>query len=152
MKSFKNYISEAYESGPNGGYGLSKDSSGDKIELDDVHRFAEDSQILQRLNAFIGSVAEREHMSVSAALTQIGRHVEQVGIEFDTQAMEEESVGDTGSSDLPISQFGGRFGKDLEGNDLDDDFVSKDGRPELNLHVEWEKQPNNLFKVVAQVQ
>ena len=26
--------------------------------------------------------------------------------------------------DLPITQYGGRMGKDEEGNDLDDDFIS----------------------------
>ena len=58
---------------------------------------------------------------------------------------------ESGKVSVPLTQFGGRFGKDIDGNDLDDDFISKDG-PELKLHVEWEKQPNNMFKVVANIQ
>ena len=148
MKSFKKYIAEAYESGPNGGYGLPSDSTG-RVATDDLPRFSEDAEVLQRLNAFIGGVADREFISVGAALEQLGRKVEQVGIEFDT--ILDEGSEDTGTADLPLSQFGGRFGKDIDGNDLDDDFISKDG-PELKLHVEWEKQPNNMFKVVANIQ
>ena len=107
MKSFKKYIAEAYESGPNGGYGLPSDSTG-RVATDDLHRFSEDAEVLQRLNAFIGGVADREFISVGAALEQLGRKVEQVGIEFDT--ILDEGSEDTGTADLPLSQFGGRFG------------------------------------------
>ena len=41
------------------------------------------------------------------------------------------NVGDSGSKDLPITQYGGRMGKDEEG-DIDDNFVSAKGlRPKI---------------------
>jgi len=145
MKSFKKHIQEAADNAVS--YGQQDQN---RVATDDLHNFANDSEVLQRLNAFIGSVADREHMTVAGALGQIGRRVEQVGLEFDTEL--DEDVADTGSSDLPMTQYGGRFGKGIEDEDIDDDFISKDGQSELKLHVEWEKLPNNLFKVVAQIQ
>ena len=147
MKSFKKYISEAYDTGANGGYRLNKDVTG-RVPTEDLHLFASDSKVLSRLNTWIGDIADREHITVQAALEQLYRKVEQVGIEFDT--IIDEDVSDSGSFDLPITQYGGRMGKDEEGNDLDDDFISSKG-PELSMHVEYERLPNKMFKVVADI-
>ena len=147
MKSFKKYISEAYETGANGGYRLNKDVTG-RVDTADLHQFASDSGVLSRLNTWIGDIADREHITVQAALEQLYRKVEQIGIEFDT--VMDENVSDSGSMDLPITQYGGRMGKDEEGNDLDDNFVSIKG-PDLKMHVEYERLPNKMFKVVADI-
>ena len=146
MKSFKKYIDEAYETGANGGYRLNKDVTG-RVDTADLHQFASDSGVLSRLNTWIGDIADREHITVQAALEQLYRKVEQIGIEFDT--VMDENVSDSGSMDLPITQYGGRMGKDEEG-DIDDNFVSAKG-PDLKLHVEWERLPNKMFKVVADI-
>ena len=147
MKSFKKYISEAYETGANGGYRLNKDVTG-RVDTADLHQFASDSGVLSRLNTWIGDLADREHIGVQAALEQLYRKVEQIGIEFDT--IIDEDTSDSGSMDLPITQYGGRMGKDMDGSDLDDDFISAKG-PELKMHVEYEKMPNNMYKVVAEI-
>ena len=144
MKTFKKYITE-YNAG--GGYGLNKDVTG-RVPTDDLHRFSSDSSVLDKLNTWIGDIADREHITVQAAMEQLYRKVEQIGIEFDPTLDEE--VGDSGSKDLPITQYGGRMGKDEEGNDLDDDFISSKG-PELKMHVEYERLPNKMFKVVANI-
>ena len=142
MKTFKKYITE-YNAG--GGYGLNKDVTG-RVPTDDLHRFSSDSSVLDKLNTWIGDIADREHITVQAAMEQLYRKVEQIGIQFDP-ALEEE-VGDSGSKDLPITQYGGRMGKDESGDDIDDDFISAKG-PDLKLHVEWERLPTKMFKVVA---
>ncbi len=147
MKSFKKYISEAYDTGANGGYRLNKDVTG-RVPTEDLHLFASDSKVLSRLNTWIGDLADREHIGVQAALEQLYRKVEQIGIEFDT--IIDEDTSDSGSMDLPITQYGGRMGKDMDGSDLDDDFISAKG-PELKMHVEYEKMPNNMYKVVAEI-
>ena len=146
MKSFKKYIDEAYETGANGGYRLNKDVTG-RVDTADLHQFASDSGVLSRLNTWIGDIADREHITVQAALEQLYRKVEQIGIEFDT--VMDENVSDSGSMDLPITQYGGRMGKDEEG-DIDDNFVSAKG-PDLKMHVEWERLPTKMFKVVAEI-
>jgi len=142
MKTFKKYISEEQ-----GGYGLNRDVTG-RVPTDDLHQFSSDSKVLSKLNTWIGEMADREYISVQGALEQLYRKVEQIGIEFDS--IVEEDVSDTGSMDLPITQYGGRMGKDEEGNDLDDDFISSKG-PELKMHVEYERLPNKMFKVVANI-
>ena len=147
MKTFKKYIDEAYETGANGGYRLNKDVTG-RVPTDELHRFASDSGVLDKLNTWIGDIADREHISVQAAMEQLYRKVEQIGIEFDPTLDEE--VGDSGSKDLPITQYGGRIGKDESGDDIEDDFISAKG-PDLKLHVEWERLPTTMFKVVAEI-
>ena len=144
MKTFKKYITE-YNAG--GGYGLNKDVTG-RVPTDDLHRFSSDSSVLDKLNTWIGDIADREHITVQAAMEQLYRKVEQIGIQFDP-ALEEE-VGDSGSKDLPITQYGGRMGKDESGDDIDDDFISAKG-PDLKMHVEWERLPTKMFKVVAEI-
>ena len=146
MKSFKKYVTENYET-DGGGYKLNKDVTG-RVDTSDLHRFSSDSKVLSKLNTWIGDIADREHITVEAAMQQLYRKVKQIGIEFNPAL--EENVGDSGSKDLPISQYGGRLGKDLEGNDVSDNFIDAKG-PNLNLHVEWERLPNKMFKVFAEV-
>ena len=141
MKSFKNYINEAYND-------MSKDVKG-RVPMDDLHRFSSDSKVLSKLNTWIGDIADREHITDEAAIQQLYRKVEQIGITFEP-SMAEEDFSENGSKDLPISQYGGRLGKDLEGNDVSDNFIDAKG-PNLNLHVEWERLPNKMFKVFAEV-
>ena len=95
MKSFRKYIQEAYES-------QSSDVTG-RVDVSDLHQFSSDKGILSKLNTWIGDIADREHITVQAALEQLYRKVEQVGIEFDT--IIDEDVSDSGSFDLPITQY-----------------------------------------------
>ena len=139
MKSFKKYIQEAYNS-------QSSDVTG-RVDTADLHRFASDNSVLDKLNTWIGDIAMREHISVHAAMQQLGRKVEQIGIQFENPI--DETMGDTGSKDLPITQYGGRFGKDEEG-DVEDNFVSSKG-PDLKMHFEWERLPTKMFKVIAEI-
>ena len=146
MKTFKKYITENLQ-----GRAFSNDMSKDvrgRVDTADLHRFASDDSVLDKLNTWIGDIADREHITVEAAMQQLYRKVKQIGIEFNPTL--EENVGDSGSKDLPITQYGGRMGKDEEGNDLDDDFISSKG-PELKMHVEYERMPNKMFKVVADI-
>ena len=146
MKTFKKYITENLQ-----GRAFSNDMSKDvrgRIPTDDLHRFASDDSVLDKLNTWIGDIADREHITVEAAMQQLYRKVKQIGIEFNPAL--EENVGDSGSKDLPITQYGGRIGKDESGDDIEDDFISAKG-PDLKLHVEWERLPTKMFKVVAEI-
>ena len=146
MKSFKKYVTENYET-DGGGYKLNKDVTG-RVDTADLHRFSSDTSVLSKLNTWIGDIADREHITVEAAMQQLYRKVEQIGIQFDSSIDEE--LGDSGSKDMPITQYGGTFGKDIEGNDVDDNFVSSKG-PDLKMHFEWERLPTKMFKVIAEI-
>ena len=145
MKTFKKYIAENLQ-----GRAFSNDMSKDvrgRVDTADLHRFASDDSVLDKLNTWIGDIADREHITVEAAMQQLYRKVKQIGIEFSPTI--EEDIGDSGSKVCPITQYGGRMGKDEEG-DIDDNFVSAKG-PDLKMHVEWERLPTKMFKVVAEI-
>lgn len=145
MKTFKKYITENLQ-----GRAFSNDMSKDvrgRVDTADLHQFASNSAVLDKLNTWIGDIADREHITVEAAMQQLYRKVKQIGIEFNPTL--DENVGDSGSKVCPITQYGGRMGKDEEG-DIDDNFVSAKG-PDLKMHVEWERLPTKMFKVVAEI-
>ena len=145
MKTFKKYITENLQ-----GRAFSNDMSKDvrgRVDTADLHQFASNSAVLDKLNTWIGDIADREHITVEAAMQQLYRKVKQIGIEFNPTL--DEDVGDSGSKVCPITQYGGRMGKDEEG-DIDDNFVSAKG-PDLKMHVEWERLPTKMFKVVAEI-
>ena len=146
MKTFKKYITENLQ-----GRAFSNDMSKDvrgRVDTADLHQFASNSAVLDKLNTWIGDIADREHITVEAAMQQLYRKVKQIGIEFNPTL--DENVGDSGSKVCPITQYGGRMGKDEEG-DIDDNFVSAKG-PDLKMHVEWERLPTKMFKVVAEIE
>ena len=60
MKSFKNYIKEAYND-------MSSDVKG-RVDISDLHQFSSDKGVLSKLNTWIGYIAYREHITVQAAL------------------------------------------------------------------------------------
>ena len=145
MKTFKKYITENLQ-----GRAFSNDMSKDvrgRVDTADLHQFASNSAVLDKLNTWIGDIADREHITVEAAMQQLYRKVKQIGIEFNPTL--DENVGDSGSKVCPITQYGGRMGKDEEG-DIDDNFVSAKG-PDLKMHIELERLPTKMFKVVAEI-
>ena len=57
--------------------------------------------------------------------------------------------GNKGNTTVEVNQFGGRFGKDTDGSDINDDGVSHKKEGGLKLEFNWEKQANNTYKVFA---
>ena len=56
-----------------------------------------------------------------------------------------------GSVNLDISQFGGRFGKDIDGSDIKDDGISHKKEGGLKLNVKYETLENGSSKVFAKL-
>jgi len=59
--------------------------------------------------------------------------------------------GDNGKVTVEVSQFGGRFGKDLDGSDLNDDGISHRKEGGLKLEVSYETLKNGSSKVFAKL-
>ena len=59
--------------------------------------------------------------------------------------------GDKGSVTTEICQFGGRFGKDTDGSDLNDDGISHRKEGGLKLEVKFETLQNGTSKVYAKL-
>ncbi len=145
MKKFKTFISE---DGPS--YSFQGALTGTGETLDNQSAFANPS-VLKKLNALIGSVANNNHMLPENAIQRIRLHLSKVGLTFDAvpDIMEE-----SGSFELPLKLFGGRFGKDE--NTPHDEFLEDDGLEHhieggLTLHIGYEMQENNSCRLTASI-
>ena len=144
MKSFKQY-DEAYT-----------DRFAHSSAEDDNKHLAniQDEKVLQRLNGFVGAIADKEYLQPEAAIKQLNNKLGIAGLNF----LEPKITGDKGKTTVEVTQFGGRYGKTPDnsngpmskGKEIEDgDGIShkKDGG--LKLEFNWEKQSNNTYKVFA---
>ena len=113
-----------------------------------------DEKVVQRLNGYVGSIADREYLQPEAAIKQLNNKLEIVGLRF----AEPKVDSDKGNATVELTQFGGRYGKTpdnsngpmSQGKEIENgDGIShkKDGG--LKIEFNWEKQENNQFKVFA---
>ena len=105
--------------------------------------------VLARVNAFVGSIADREYLIPEAAVHQLRNFMMRIGLQFPKVDLPE-----SGETSLPLSQFGGRFGKDL--NTPYDEFVNDDGITNrvpggLSLDIKTESVANGSWKVYAKI-
>ena len=108
----------------------------------------QDEKVVQRLNGYVGSIADREYLQPEAAIKQLNNKLEIVGLRF----AEPKVDSDKGNATVELTQFGGRYGKTpdnsngpmSQGKEIEDgDGIShkKDGG--LKIEFNWEKQENN---------
>jgi hypothetical protein len=113
----------------------------DNLGLFNIH----DEKVMQRLNGFVGGIAQQEYMQPDAAMKQLNNKLNIMGLNFVEPKID-------------LTQFGGRYGKTPEnsngpmsqGTEIENgDGVShkKDGG--LKIEFNWEKQNNNQFMVSA---
>ena len=142
MKNFKKYLAET------GAVGITHQTApdGDGYDTFDISN----PSVLKRVNAFVGSIADREYLVPEGAVHQLRNFLMRIGLQFPKVEMPEGS----GNVTVPLSQWGGRFGKTGE-TDFDE-FVNDDGitnRIEggLSLKIESEPVKNGSYKVYAKI-
>jgi hypothetical protein len=148
MKTFKQHIKE-------GGmvqskYGAGQVGSTTSVSPEDSNIGAhniENPEVLKKVNAFVGAIAEQEYINPEAALEQLGNKLKTIGLELGNVDMK----GDNGKVSVEVSQFGGRFGKDLDGSDIKDDGISHRKEGGLKLEVSYETLKNGSSKVFAKL-
>ena len=149
VKSFKRYIKEVAGAGPGGGDARSQAVDSDTgMSAGDVTN----PDTLRRLNAYVGSIGNMEYLLPEHAINRLKTSLMKVGLSFgEIPTME----GNSGSFDLPLTRFGGRFGKDE--NTPSDEFISDDGISHiieggLALKIQYEMSPkNNSCRVFAKI-
>ena len=149
MKSFKRYIKEVAGAGPGGGDARSQAVDSDTgMSAGDVTN----PDTLRRLNAYVGSIGNMEYLLPEHAINRLKTSLMKVGLSFgEVPTME----GNSGSFDLPLTRFGGRFGKDE--NTPSDEFINDDGISHiieggLALKIQYEMSPkNNSCRVFAKI-
>ena len=141
MKNFNQFVTEA---GPTGVWNQTPVS----VDGFDTYDITNPS-VLKRVNAFVGSIADREYLIPEAAVQQLRNFLMRVGVQFPKVDLPE-----GGAISLPLSQWGGRFGKDLD--TPYDEFVNDDGITDrlpggLSLEIKTEAVANGSWKVYAKI-
>lgn len=114
MKTFKQHIKESMSPLGVNTSGMDGQHVGDgAVGLANIH----DEDVLKKVNAFVGAIAEKEYLNPQAAVDQLRNSLNKIGLTVSEVACE----GDRGTVNADVIQFGGRFGKDLDGSDLNDD-------------------------------
>ena len=141
MKSFKQY-DEAY----------TDEFAHSSAEDDNAGLFnVQDPASLQKLNGFVGALADKEYIQPLAAVEQLAMRLGTVGLNFTLPNIE----GDKGNAVVEVNQYGGRYGKTPDntnagdGDIEDGDGISHKKEGGLKLEFNWEKQANNTYKVFA---
>jgi len=144
MKSFKQF-DEAYTD-----RFAQTSAEDDNLGLVNIH----DDKVVQRLNGYVGALADREYLQPEAAIKQLQNKLEIVGLGFANPKVDS----DKGNATVELTQFGGRYGKTpdnsngpmSQGNEIEDgDGISHKRDGGLKIEFNWEKQDNNQFKVFA---
>ena len=146
MKTLKQHMAEGYKQGK---YGAGNVGTPEVNSVEDgsigVHNI-QDPKVLERVNGFVGSIANQEYLNPKAALEQLASKLKTLGLDMNIPEMS-----GNGSVNLELTQFGGRFGKDIDGSDINDDGISHKKEGGLKLNVKYETLENGSSKVIAKL-
>ena len=146
MKTFKQMLKEDHKGNYMGGQVGAATSNSPEDSNIGAHN-VENADVLKRVNAFVGSIAEQEYLNPKAAIEALAMKLKTIGLEISPVEM----TGDNGKVTAEVTQFGGRFGKDLDGADLNDDGISHRKEGGLKLEVSYETLKNGTSKVFAKL-
>jgi len=121
MKKYKKYIAEV---------NAKTTDSGVAMEDVDFCNDLTNEQTIRRINGFLGAMGDMEHLIPETALNKMREKLGRLGISFGDVDIAEEG----GEYSLPLTQFGGRFGKD-ENGDINDDGISHKVEGGLSLQI-----------------
>ena len=139
MKTFKKYLNEKLAPGV-GTPEVNAVEDG-AIGVHNIH----DPDVLKRVNAFVGAIGEREYLKPAFAVDELRTKLSQIGLEVSPVNME----GDNGTVTAEVRQHGGRFGKDVDGSDINDDGISHKKEGGLKMEVKYETLKTGTSKVYA---
>ena len=143
MKTFKTYVKEGHMQSK---YGAGNVGTPEVQAVDDVHVGAhniQDAKVLEKVNAFVGSVADQEYINPKAAMEQLANKLATIGLSF--------KVPSDGNATVEVAQHGGRFGKDVDGSDINDDGISHRKEGGLKIQFKSETLENGSHKVFAKL-
>ena len=141
MKTFKKFLNEA--SGfPTGPVGEHPNNLAGEV-TDTLGSDVFNPQNLKRVNAIIGAIGNMEYLIPEHAVEKLRDSLTKINITFPkTPKMEGKSC----EFDLPLTLFGGRYGKtgmEKPGEVVNDDGISHMVEGGLALKLRYEMLPNN---------
>ena len=147
MKTFKTYVKEGMDRGKYGAGNVGvQTADGVEDSVIGVHNI-HDSDVLKRVNAFVSSVADQEYIKPQFAFDKLKEKLERIGLTVSDASLE----GDNGKVTAEVKQFGGRFGKDTDGSDINDDGISHKKEGGLKMEISYETLKNGTSKVYAKL-
>ena len=112
---------------------------------DDGHlKDLSDDSVIEKLNAFVGAIGDREYLVPEKAVDELRQKLMRIGLHFE----DVQFTGSEGEISLPLIMNGGAFGKsaDTPIDEFDDEKES--GR---SINFVFEKLPSGTHKVMAQI-
>ena len=147
MKTFKQHVKEGHMQAKYGAGNVGSATSDSPEDSALGAHNIQDPDVLQRVNAFVGSIAEREYLKPQFAVDELREKLHRIGLTVSPVDME----GEKGKVTAEVKQFGGRFGKDTDGADINDDGISHKKEGGLKLNVEYETLKNGTSKGYAKL-
>ena len=135
MKTFQQFLTE----GPHVGVSTTVNQTGTPDTYD-----VQDPSVLKRVNAFVGSIADREYLIPENAIHQLKNFLERIGLSFETPTLPEGN----GSVTVDLLRYGCVFGKST---DTPFDEFDKDAGIDKSLKIDVEALRNNSWKVYAKI-
>jgi hypothetical protein len=108
-------------------------------------------EVVRKLNSVVGRIFEEDQFDPEAKLTLMRSSLSKIGLTFGQYPAMTES---NGSFSLPLTLFGGRFGKDVNtphDEFLEDDGISNQVEGGLSLNVSYEMTETNQCKLRANI-
>ena len=135
MKSYKQFVVES----PTVGVGEPVSQTGGTDSYD-----IQNAEVLKRINAFVGSIADREYLIPENALHQLKNFLERIGLEFEMPELPEGN----GNVTVELRRYGGIFGKSVD--TPHNEFENERGT-DKSLSIKVEKMTNHSWKVYAEI-
>ena len=144
MKTFKQHIKEGSDKTAAAVGSQTTNSVEDgSIGVHNIH----DPDVLKRVNAFVGSISECEYLKPQFAVDKLREKLQRIGLDIGDVDIK----GDKGNITTEVKQFGGRFGKDTDGSDINDDGISHKKEGGLKMEISYETLRNGTSKVYAKL-
>ena len=109
--------------------------------------------VVKKVNAIIGSYVAEDLTDPMSALTRIRGSLSNIGLSF--SAVSDDMMAEqSGSMDLPLTLFGGRFGKDTDtphNEFINDDGISNKIEGGLSLNITYETTDTNQCRLRASI-
>ena len=147
MKQFKSFINENVRTG-NAGVGTSQQNLA--VDQNTNMSALSDPSVVKKLNAWVGSIAGN-YILPEEAISKLRSSLSKIGLTFDAVPVME---GESGSVEMPLSLFGGRFGKSVTtpyDEFEEDDGISHQVEGGLKLVIGYDMQEDNSCRLTASI-
>ena len=118
MKTYKSFVTEH---GGTGSAIMKHDAAPVEDGSKNIADIA-DPEVMKMVNAFVGSIADREYLNANHAISELRQKLMRIGVTFPNVEIYEGE----GEVSAPLTQWGGRVGNDGSGTD-DGNWVNDDG-------------------------